>query len=106
MNELVERYRAALEARDFGALRRIWPGLSGRVADSIRDEFKNAARISVDISSRQLKPSNGGGTITFVRRYVVTLDGKDYQRVSTAIMTARQTGSTWIIENIQFSQSP
>lgn len=104
MNELVERYRAALEARDFNALRRIWPGLSGRVADSQRDAFKNATRIVVDISNRQFKPSNGGGTIIFVRRYVATLDGKDYQQISTATMTTRQTSSGWIIEDIRFTQ--
>jgi hypothetical protein len=104
MTELVERYRAALEARDLNALRRIWPGLSGRVADSHRDAFKNATRIVVDISDRQFKTTNGGGTITFVRRYVATLDGKDYSQTSTATITARQTGAGWIIENIQFSQ--
>ena len=103
MNDLVERYRAALEARDINALRRVWPGLSGRVADAHRDAFKNATRIVVDISNRQFKPSNGGGTIIFVRRYVSTLDGKDYQQVSTATMTVRQTGSGWVIENIQLS---
>ena len=104
MNELVERYRAALEARDFNALRRIWPGLSGRVADSHRDAFKNATRIVVDISDRQFKPANGGGTIVFVRRYVSTLEGKDYGQTSTATMTVRQTGSGWVIEDIRFSQ--
>lgn len=104
MNELVERYRSALEGRDFNALRRIWPGLSGAVADSHREQFKNASRIVADITNRQIKVSNGGGTIIFVRRYVVTLDGKDYQQTSTATMTARQTSSGWVIENIQFSQ--
>ena len=104
MNDLVDRYRAALEARDFNALRRIWPGLSGKVADSQRDAFKNATRIVVDISNRQFKPSNGGGTIIFVRRYVATLEGKDHEQTSTVTMTARQTGSGWVIEDIRFSQ--
>ena len=35
------RYKAALEARNLDALKRVWPGLSG-AQDAIRDEFRHA----------------------------------------------------------------
>jgi tetratricopeptide (TPR) repeat protein len=69
VRELLEKYKAALEARSLDALKRVWPSLSGGQQEAIRDQFRQARQITVDIIEPQISLSGATGTVTFIRRY-------------------------------------
>jgi hypothetical protein len=101
---LLERYKAALEAKSVDQLRRIWPSLGGAAETALRREFQHASRITVDISELQVSPSGATGRLTFVRRYsILTDDGQRPQRTSQATMDVHRSGDTWLIDSISFT---
>ena len=104
MRELLEKYKAALEARSLDALKRVWPSLSGGPQEAIRDQFRQARQIKVDIIDPQISLSGATGTVTFIRRYeVVTVEGLRPPRVeSRTTMEIRRNGGDWLIERISF----
>ena len=69
VTELLARYKAALEARDLDALKRIWPGLCGNAAG--RDPRRVPAREPASASRSSIRGSSchgDTGTVSFVRR--------------------------------------
>ena len=73
VTDLLARYKSALEARDLGALQRIWPGLSGQPEAALRTEFGHATRISVEILDPRIvgvgQHRNGQFPATLSRRH-------------------------------------
>ena len=101
--ELLQRYKASLEARSLEQLKRIWPSLTGPAEAAVRDEFQHAARITVEISDPRVSATASTGRIIFVRSYsVVTVDGQRLQSTSQATMDVRRSGDTWLVESIRF----
>jgi serine/threonine-protein kinase len=99
---VLARYRAALEARDIGALKRIWPALSGRQEDALRTEFEHARTIAVGLDSVDIRPTNGGATVTCRRNYsVTTADGQTLRTATTMFMTLARRDGAWSIETIR-----
>jgi hypothetical protein len=102
VNELLARYKSALEARDLGALKQIWPGLSGRQEAAIKSEFDNARAIGVTLSAVSPSISNNTATVTCRRDYVVTTnDRKTLNSATRMTMTLDRKNGTWVIENIR-----
>jgi predicted Ser/Thr protein kinase/tetratricopeptide (TPR) repeat protein len=103
LTELLARYKAALEARDLDALKRVWPGLSGAPQDALREEFRHASHIAVEILDPRITVSGTTGTVSFLRRYeLLTVEGRRLRTESRTTMDARRTGAGWIIERIRF----
>ncbi len=103
-NDLLRRYKAALEGRSLEQLKRIWPSLGGAGETAIRQEFQHASRITVDISEPQVTAAASTGRITFVRGYtLVTVDGQRLQSTSEAAMDVRRSGDGWLIDSIRFT---
>jgi serine/threonine-protein kinase len=103
-NDVLQRYKAALEARSFDQLKRIWPSLGGAAEAAVRQEFQHATRITVDISDIQASATGSTGRITFIRGYsLVTTDGQRLQSTSHAAMEVHRSGDTWLIDSIRFT---
>jgi serine/threonine-protein kinase len=101
--ELLARYKSALEARDLDALKRVWPGLTGNAQNAIRDEFRHASQIGVEILDPRTSVTGATGTISFLRRYeLVTVEGQRLRTDTRTTMEVRRSGSTWVIERIRF----
>jgi hypothetical protein len=102
VNELLMHYKSALEARDLGARKQIWPGLGGRQEAAIKGEFDNARAIGVTLSSISPSISNNKATVTCRREYVVsTNDRKTLSSATRMTMTLDRKNGTWVIENIR-----
>jgi hypothetical protein len=96
------RYRAALESRDIGALKRIWPALGGRQEDAIRNEFEHARAIVVGLDGVDVRPTSGGATVTCRRTYAVTTtDGQTLKTATTMFLTLAHRDGAWNIETIR-----
>jgi serine/threonine-protein kinase len=96
------RYRAALESRDIGALKRIWPALSGRQEDAIRNEFEHSRSIAVGLDGVDIRPTSGGATLSCHRTYAVTTaDGQTLRTATQMFMTLARRDGGWVIETIR-----
>jgi eukaryotic-like serine/threonine-protein kinase len=96
------KYQLALESRDLDALRRIWPGLSGRQADAIKTEFDRARAISVRLDGVSVSVNGGGAVVSCRRDYVVTtLDGQTLKTATTMLMTLSSHGGAWTIDAVR-----
>ncbi len=102
ITELVGRYKAAIEAKNLDAVKRIWPGISAKEETALRDQFRQASNISVGILNPRITVNADSGTVTFVRHYEVTMDGKLLQSQSNATMDVKRSGTTWIIDHLRF----
>jgi eukaryotic-like serine/threonine-protein kinase len=99
---VLTRYRAALEARDIGALKRIWPALAGRQEDAISNEFQHARAIAVSLDGVDIRPAGNGATVTCRRHYSVTTgDGQTLKTTTTMIMTLARRDGGWSIDSIR-----
>jgi len=103
IQRLVAEYRGALESRDLGALRRIWPTLSGRQEDAIRSEFDHTRSIKVDFTDIQTSIEGSEATVSCRRRYAITTaDGQRLDTSSKMTMTLSGREGNWTIDNIRF----
>jgi len=107
IQELLTRYKSAIESRSIEDLRRIWPSLGGAQQEALRNEFQNASRISVDLLDPRVQLSAGAGTtatVTFTRHYVVSFPGQGpVQSDSHTVMEVRRSGNNaWVIDSIRF----
>jgi hypothetical protein len=99
---ILARYRAALESRDIGALKRIWPALSGRQEDAIRNEFEHSRAIAVDLDAVDIRPAGSGATVTCRRNYAVTTaDGQTLRTATRMFVTLSRRDGAWSIEAIR-----
>jgi hypothetical protein len=104
INDLIGRYKEALESKNLDQLKRLWPSLTGGAESAIRQEFRQATRITVDISDPHISVSGGAGKVSFVRKYsLVTVEGQRLQSTSTAVMDVRRAGNAWVIDAIRFT---
>jgi serine/threonine-protein kinase len=102
LNEIMGRYKGALESRDMSALKQIWPGLGGRQETAIRNEFENARSIAVTLQGITPVVSNNTATVTCRRSYAVTtVDGRTLQTATRMIVTLNRTNGSWVIDNIR-----
>jgi serine/threonine-protein kinase len=102
ITDLLGRYKAAIEGRNLEAVKRIWPGISAREQDALRDEFLRATSISVGILNPRISATADAGTVTFIRHYDVVKEGQNLRSQSNATMEVRRSGTSWVIERIRF----
>jgi serine/threonine protein kinase len=99
---VLAKYRAALESRDLNALKRIWPSLSGRQEDAIRNEFEHSRGIAVGLDGLDIRPTSNGATLTCHRSYAVTTaDGQTLRTATQMSMTLARRDGVWTIETIR-----
>jgi ketosteroid isomerase-like protein len=97
----LRRYTAALEQRDIGALKAVWPGLTRAQQDAVEAEFANARSISVELASPRFEVNGTTATVTAVRHYSLrTRDGQQLRSDTTTTLTLRQQGTGWLIESV------
>jgi hypothetical protein len=107
IQELLARYKSAMESRSLEDMRRVWPSLGGVQLDALRRQFQEAQTISVDVIDPHIQltgPSATSATVSFLRHYVVTFAGqsKAEQSDSRTVMEVRRNGNAWVIDSIRF----
>jgi serine/threonine protein kinase len=100
--EVLARYKSALESRNLDDLKRVWPTLAGTQQENIRDNFQTANRISVEIIDPHIQATTTGATVTFLRRYDMTVGSQRFHNESHTVMEVRRTSGSWVIDSIHF----
>jgi hypothetical protein len=99
---LLGRYRASLEAKSLATLKDLWPGLGGAQENAIREEFRNARTLRVDLQNPQIQLSGESATVVCRRNYqLTTVDGHNLQSSTRTTLTLRRSGTAWVIEDIR-----
>jgi hypothetical protein len=100
-------YTTALEARDFDALKRIWPGVTGAQERAIRAEFGHARTLRVNLLSPRIDARDDQAIVTARRRYAITTtEGTKLQTESAITLNLRRAISGWIIQDVRFRAEP
>jgi len=107
IQELLARYKSAMESRSLEDMRRVWPSLGGVQLDALRRQFQEAQTISVDVIDPHIQLTGQSATsasVSFLRHYVVTFAGqsKPEQSDSRTVMEVRRNGNAWVIDSIRF----
>jgi serine/threonine protein kinase len=98
--DVLARYVAAVESRNLDALRRLWPTLN---VTAMRDEFRQASSIQVEVVDPHISVTGDTATIKFIRKYdLVTVERTLLHSESHATMDLRRAGSSWVIDRIRF----
>jgi serine/threonine protein kinase len=99
----LQRYAAALQARDIAALKVVWPGLSGKQEEAIRHEFSNSRDIHVQLVDIEIRVTGDTATAAARRIYQLqTLDGQRLETANRAFLSLHRSGGTWLIDRIRF----
>ncbi len=96
------RYISALEHRDIGALRALWPGLAGRERGALEAEFANASSIEVSVDSPKVDVTGSRATVSGVRHYALrTRDGQNLRSETLTTLVLRRVNNDWQIESVR-----
>ncbi len=99
---VLQRYIAALEHRDIGALKTVWPSLGGAQQAAIESEFANAREIDVEFVDPKIDVAGQTMTVSGRRRYSLrTRDGQQLRSDTITTLALRQSGSDWVIESVR-----
>jgi hypothetical protein len=99
---VLKRYVSALEHRDIGALKALWPGLQGREQSAIESEFENARAVNVTFSNPKVEVTGTTATVSGLRQYALrTRDGQDLRSETLTTLALKRAGSDWVIESVR-----
>jgi len=100
---VVNQFVGALEARNIGALKALWPSLPAAQERAIRSEFANARSLQVRLADLRIDVDGETATVTAMREYqIVTADSHRLASTSRMTMRMRRTGEAWTIEGVTY----
>jgi hypothetical protein len=98
---VIRRYTAAMEARDFAALKAVWPGVGGAQEAKIRAGFQFAKSVRVQIDVTGVQITHGTAVVSCRRKdTVVTTEGRTAQNAREAVIRLEKTDG-WSIVAVQ-----
>jgi hypothetical protein len=104
VRDVLRAYAAAYDARDLGALRRVFPSLPGEQASAIGRTFAEARSYRMMLSVLDLEVNGAVATATCeVTHELVPRIGVPSTNVLQSRFTLRQGDGGWVIERVDRS---
>jgi hypothetical protein len=98
----LQRYRTALEGKDMGALKELWPTLAGAQEKIIRQSFQFTRSMRVELQPQDVQLAGDQATVRCQRRdEMVSVDGHKAQTDTLPTFVMRRKGESWLIETIR-----
>jgi hypothetical protein len=98
----LQRYRTALEGKDMGALKELWPTLAGAQEKIIRQSFQFTRSMRVELQPQDVQLAGDQATVRCQRRdEMVSVDGQKAQTDTQPTFVMRRKGESWLIETIR-----
>jgi hypothetical protein len=99
---VLAKYTSALEHRDIGAMKALWPGIGSREQSALESDFANASSISVSFDSPRVDVAGSRATITGRRHYSLrTRDGQNLRSETLTTLALRKSGADWVIDSVR-----
>lgn len=100
---VVNQFVSALEARNIGALKTLWPSLPAAQERAIRSEFANARSLQVRLVDLRIEVDGATAAVTAMREYqILTADSHRLATTSRMTMRLRRTGEAWMIDGVTY----
>jgi len=98
----VEAYARAIESRDIGAIRRVYPGLTSGQQQGFEQFFQAARSINVTFRVASVEGSGGSADARLVGSYeYVTTEGKSERQPVSFSATLRHEGGGWRLVSVR-----
>ena len=102
IHQVLTGYAAAIERSDMGALKRLWPTMTGAQIVAQRQEFAQARTVRVELLDPKIDVKGDAALVTARRRsLVMTSSGTTTRVMTTTTLRLRQTLGRWAIEDIR-----
>jgi hypothetical protein len=98
----VQAYARAIESRDIGAIRRVYPGLTSSQQQGFEQFFQAARSINVTFRLANLEASGASADARLVGTYeYVTTAGKTVREPVSFAATLRHDGNGWRLASVR-----
>ena len=98
----VQAYARAIEARDIGALRRVYPGLTSEQQRNFEQFFRSTRSINVTLRVSNVEGSSAAADARLDGSYeFVTLEGRTERQAVTWAVTFRHDGNSWRLVSVR-----
>jgi outer membrane biosynthesis protein TonB len=98
----VQAYARAIESRDIGALRRVYPGLSSDQQRNFEQFFRNTRSINVTLRVANVEGSRAAADARLDGSYeFVTLEGRTERQAVSWAVTFRHDGNSWRLASVR-----
>lgn len=102
IQEVLAGYAAAIERSDMGALKRLWPTMTGAQVLAQREEFARGRTVRVELLDPKIDVRDDRALVTARRRSVVmTSSGTTTRGLSMTTLRLRQISGRWAIEDVR-----
>jgi len=101
IEQTLQAYGAAIEARDLDAIRRVFPDIPERQAQAWRDFFRLASDIDVTVTPLAVQVDGAGSTADIRLRLQFRATGQSRNTEEPQTITLALRGTTWRITNVQ-----
>jgi serine/threonine protein kinase len=101
MRAVLKRYQEALGGKNLRLLKEVWPSLGGVTEREIRANFSFARSLHVELSPTSWHVEGDKSEVVCARSdRLVSADGEELERSSTATFVLRRAAGSWFIEAI------
>ncbi len=98
----VQAYARAIESRDIGALRRVYPGLTSEQQRNFEQFFRSTRSINVTLRVANVEGSSAAADARLDGSYeFVTLEGRTERQAVTWAVTFRHDGGSWRLASVR-----
>ena len=98
----VQAYARAIEARDIGALRRVYPGLTSEQQRNFEQFFRSTRSINVTLRVANVEGSSTAADARLDGSYeFVTLEGRTERQAVSWAVTFRHDGGSWRLASVR-----
>jgi serine/threonine-protein kinase len=102
IGQALAQYANSYNRRNLQELQAVWPSLSGGTLEAIRQAFRNARAISLELSPVRDPEISGDTAMVQVRRTLQqTFERQPLVNRDTVIITLKNTGRGWIILDVK-----
>jgi hypothetical protein len=101
IRQLVATHGRAIETKDLGLYRSIWPTLSPEQARLVQEGFRAVTSQRVELTVVNITRQGNEATVTVRRRDMIQAGGQQSTRDSQQTMTVARQGARWVIVNIR-----
>jgi hypothetical protein len=102
IGQALAQYASAYNRRNLQELETVWPSLSGTTLEAIRQAFRNARAISLELSPvRDPEISGDNATVQVQRMLKQTFDRQPLGNRDTVTITLKKAGQSWVILDVK-----
>jgi ketosteroid isomerase-like protein len=100
INDVLNRYVAAMQARDLAALKVLWPGMEESQATKIQEAFRFTRILRIELEVSDIQVEGRKAVVSCKRKdQVVTVEGQSFKSTRQATIMLEKSGG-WLISAI------